>query len=254
VIDILSTRRQATLAEFSASNVLLAFDYDGTLAPIVGNPARARMRQATRRVLSRLARCYPTVVISGRAHRDLVHRLARLPLWHVIGDHGLEPWAQTAASAEQVRDWVRHLRSRVAVHHGVVLEDKKYSVTIHYRHARNKPRVRPLLARMARALPNARAIQGEQAINIILRDGPDKGIALQRARRILACDTAIYVGDDGTDEDAFTSAPRDQLLAIRVGRAVRSRARFYIKAQSDIDRLLQVLLALRGDRRSTVPG
>src|SRR4051794_678502 len=97
--NILSKPHQPTLAAFTSSNVLLAFDYDGTLAPIVADPARARMRQATRRILSRLALCYPTVVISGRAHGDLRRRLGRLPLWHVIGNHGLEPWAQTAASA-----------------------------------------------------------------------------------------------------------------------------------------------------------
>ena len=49
--DILAPRNRAILADFAASNVLLAFDYDGTLAPIASTPAQARMRASTRRLL-----------------------------------------------------------------------------------------------------------------------------------------------------------------------------------------------------------
>ena len=126
-----------------------------------------------------------------------------------------------------------------------MIEDKKYSVTIHYRHATDKARAHQAIAIVAGALPNARAIEGAQAVNVILRDGPDKGVALQKARRVLACETAIYVGDDGTDEDAFASGPADQLLAIRVGERRDSQARHHLKAQADVDRLLQALLSFR---------
>ena len=82
----------------------------------------------------------------------------------------------------------------------------------------------------------------------MVRNGTDKGVALQRARRVLACDTAIYVGDDATDEDAFASAPPEQLLAIRVGASRASRARFYLHSQAEIDRFLQALLNARSGR------
>jgi trehalose 6-phosphate phosphatase len=246
--DILAKRNLPTLADFACSSVLLGFDYDGTLAPIASRPARARMRARTRQLLSRVARRYPCVVISGREHGDLMRRLGRVPLWQVFGNHGLEPWARTTDSARQVREWVQRLRERFATHPGVVVEDKRYSVTIHYRHARHKARVRRELSTIVGGLPNARAIDGAQALNLILRDGPDKGVALQRAQRILACDTAIYVGDDGTDENAFASAPPSRLLAIRVNSARGTLATHHLKSQADIDRLLQALLTLRPPR------
>src|SRR5437763_15777992 len=58
------------VAKFSKSRVLLAFDFDGTLAPIVINPAEARMRPETKELLTRVSELYPCVVISGRAGPD----------------------------------------------------------------------------------------------------------------------------------------------------------------------------------------
>ena len=54
------------LETFAWSNVLLAFDYDGTLAPIAARPEDAHMRPDTQALLTSVARAYPTVVISGR--------------------------------------------------------------------------------------------------------------------------------------------------------------------------------------------
>jgi len=58
------------------SRPLLAFDYDGTLAPIVSDPARAAVRTGTRELLTRLRLDTLCVVVSGRPRRDLVRRLA----------------------------------------------------------------------------------------------------------------------------------------------------------------------------------
>ena len=246
--DILSARHEPTLADFACSSVLVAFDYDGTLAPIAAEPAAARMRATTRRLLGRVAACYPCVVISGRAHADVTRHLGQIPLWHIFGNHGLEPWGPHDAADACVKLWTERLRERLMPLPGVSIEDKTYSVTIHYRACADKTRARALIARAVRGLPHARPLGGKMAVNLIPRDGVHKGIALQRARGVLGCDTAIYVGDDDTDEDAFASAPRNELLAIRVGAARGSRAAFCLRSQRDIDRLLERLVGLRAKR------
>lgn len=230
--------------------MLVGFDYDGTLAPIVPDPRRVRMRRRTRRLLAEVARCYPCIVLSGRRLDDLARRLAGIPVWSVFGNHGLEPWAQAEHSAVCVNDWVRRLRQRLLAHPGIVIEDKRYSVTVHYRHVRNKARVRRAILEAVRDLPGARAIGGVEAVSVIPSGSLNKGLALQRARRVLACDTAIYLGDDETDEDAFTSAGRHRLLAIRIGTAGASRARYRLRAQTEIDAFLQKLLTFRSPRRA----
>ena len=94
---ILSKRNASVLAHFAGSNVLVALDYDGTLAPIVSTPGLARMRARTRRLLVAVAERYPCVVISGRSRDDVASRIETVPVWHVSGNHGLEPWGQDEA-------------------------------------------------------------------------------------------------------------------------------------------------------------
>jgi trehalose-6-phosphatase len=73
---ILAKRHLPTLAHFASSNVLLAFDYHGTLASITSQPARAHLRDRTRRLLIAVARRYPCIAISGRGRDDVEKRLA----------------------------------------------------------------------------------------------------------------------------------------------------------------------------------
>ncbi|HWF83892.1 MAG TPA: trehalose-phosphatase [Vicinamibacterales bacterium] len=245
MIHILAKRHVHTLADFASSNVLLAFDYDGTLAPIVSDPAVAHLPRSTRRLLASAADRYPCVVISGRARHDVAKRVGSVPVFHVSGNHGLEPWAQTAAYARRVKGWVRRLRERLASYSGVVVEDKTYSVTIHYRNAVHGRRMLAAIGEAVRELRGARSLGGQDAISLVPSGAPTKGAALERARRLLACDTAIYVGDDQTDEDAFSAARADRLLAIRIGARRRSRAPYYLRNQREIDDLLRALLAFR---------
>ena len=243
--QILSKRHARVLAQFAASDVLVALDYDGTLAPIVSTPRKARMRPGTRRLLAAVAQRYPCVVISGRSRDDVTARVSSVPVWHVAGNHGLEPWGEDASYAARVRAWVRKLRRGLAGVEGVTIEDKTYSVTLHFRQAKKKDRARQAVAKAVRRLRGARVIGGSEALNVVPRGAPHKGQALERARRLLACEKAIYVGDDETDEDAFKAARADRLLSVRIGNARRSRASYRLKDQREIDQFLRRLLALR---------
>jgi hypothetical protein len=53
----------------------------------------------------------------------------------------------------------------------------------------------------------------------------------------------LYVGDDANDETAF--ALRGNVVAVRVGHSRVSEARYYLRAQTEIDELLRLLCALR---------
>ena len=246
--NILLPRNLPALAAFAASNVLLAFDYDGTLAPIASTPGAARMRATTRRRLTAVARLYPCVVVSGRALDDLMARLARIPVWYLFGNHGFEPHRGSEEHAARVRDWVDRLRATLPAQKGVVIEPKKFSVTVHYRRARDQQHLMRTIAEAVQGLPEVRAIGGAKAINLLPRDATDKGVAVQQARRMFACDTVIYVGDDESDEDVFDSASPDRLLSIRVGTRGRTHARYRLRTQGDMDALLGHLVRLRARR------
>ena len=242
---ILSEKHRPTLSNFALSNVLLAFDYDGTLVPIESKPDKVAMRAGTRSLLTTAATLYPCVVISGRRLDDIAGKLAGIPLWHVFGNHGLESWTASAYPTTQTRTWVRKLAHDLVNHPGVVIEDKGLSVTVHYRGAHDRPRAIEAIEAAIRGLPGARIVGGKESVNLLPFGGADKGVALRDALRLFACQTAIYVGDDATDEDAFAAAGPHQLLGVHVGPAPSSAARYHIDSQADVDMLLEALIEVR---------
>ena len=254
VRHILAKRNRPILATFTSSNVLLAFDYDGTLAPIHRMPAHARMRATTRRLLTAVATRYPCVVISGRRLTEVTQMLNGIPVWYVFGNFGHEPASVGQAPPAQVGEWVRHLTDQLPSHRGLVIEEKQYSVTIHYRSAHDKQRALHAIDQAVGGLTDVRRLESPQAVTLVPQGGPNKGIALQHARELFACSTAIYVGDDETDEDAFVSDHPDRLLAIRVGASRATHARYCLRGQSEIDELLRTLLVLRPRMSSRAAG
>jgi trehalose 6-phosphate phosphatase len=248
--DILAGSNRRLLESLAWSNVTLVFDYDGTLAPTVGDPSRAMMPPSTRDRLSEAARLYPCAVLSGRAHADVTRFLDGIPLTLVVGNHGAEwEWDPPGAAAveAQVHAWRRELARALAPYPGVVLEDKRYSLTVHYRHATRPGAARTVRAAAAR-LPGARVLGGKECLSVVPAGSETKGNALQRIRNLCRCDAAVYVGDDVTDEDVF-ALEVPWLLGIRVGRGGRTSARFWLRRQADIDGLLDVLVHCR--RRSS---
>jgi trehalose 6-phosphate phosphatase len=129
-----------------------------------------------------------------------------------------------------------------------VIEDKMYSVSIHYRAARDRRRALRAIVTAIRDLSGCRRIGGKFVVNLLPSGAPSKGAALERARRLLVCDAALYVGDDDTDEEVFRSRASDRLLSVRVGPADRTHAPYLLKHQRQIDTLLRQLAALRPER------
>lgn len=240
--DILARANRPVLRRYAASRVLLAFDFDGTLAPIVARPERSAMRRSTRVLLEGVAALYPCVVISGRARDDVGRRVAGIGAVEVIGNHGIEPWQASARQRREVERWLPLLSTRLSALPGVEIENKGYSVAVHYRRARRKPQAREAVNEAAAALGGARLVRGKQVVNLIPAGAPDKGAALEEARARCGCDTALYVGDDETDEDVFALDQPGRLLSIRVGRRAGSLAPYYLRRQAEIDRLLELLL------------
>jgi trehalose 6-phosphate phosphatase len=243
---VLQPKNVDVLAQFAWSRVLLAFDFDGTLAPIVANRDAARMRARTRKLLERLCDLYPCAVISGRSRNDVTSRLEGLPVRYVIGNHGLEPGEHLSTFERLVAEASPILARALSDHSGVDIEDKRFSLAVHYRRSRRKRDARQAIYRAVQALPRPmRTIPGKLVINVLPERAPHKGDALLRLRSKEGADTAIYVGDDATDEDVFQLDQPGRLLSVRVGRAESSAAAYYLRSQREIDAMLSRLNSLR---------
>lgn len=247
---ILARGNLDVLAQLAWSKVLLAFDFDGTLAPIVKDREDAAMRGSTRALLATVCTQYPTAVISGRSQRDVAARVRQIRVKHVVGNHGIEPGAGIAQFQREIAIVHPLLARALAGQQGIEIEDKRYSLAVHYRAARHKREARAAIERAVGGLPRAmRVIAGKLVANIVPLGARNKGDVLVELRAQEGADVALYVGDDVTDEDVFTLDQPGRLLSIRVGKTTRSAARYHLRDQREIDPLLAHLVALRKDRR-----
>ncbi|HEX9049777.1 MAG TPA: trehalose-phosphatase, partial [Anaeromyxobacter sp.] len=248
--DVLHRRHRAALARFlgdarEPAKVLLAFDYDGVLAPLVKEPSGARMRPRTRALLARLVGLYPVAVISGRAWRDVAAFLDGVSPT-IVGNHGFElgrPAAVPRGIVRQVRGWRRRLDRSLAGVEGIHFEDKRSTLAVHYGLSPRWRRAERLVYEAANQLEGTRLIPGKKVLNVLPHDFPSKGDAVRALVARLGCEGALYVGDDVTDEDAFAvGAPL--VFGIHVGRGP-SLAPWTLRGQPEIDALLRRLLAAR---------
>lgn len=236
----LSHSARHVMAQLIRERTLYAFDFDGTLSPIVEDPQHAGMRPRTQTLLTCLAAERPCVVISGRGRADLLQRVEGIGLAQAIGNHGAETGAAVRPPNPGVAQWKSVLEPALAGIPGVWVEDKELSLAVHYRHAPKDVDARCRILAAARNLPHARVFGGKRVVNLVLDTAPHKGHALAAERDRLDCDWVLYVGDDETDEDAFSLG--GNIVPVRVGLKQRSHAHYYLRTQREIDRLLAVLV------------
>ena len=248
---LLSSRNEDVLAQMAWTRVLLAFDFDGTLAPIVADRTGAAMRKRTGTLLARTCALYPCAVISGRSQSDVLSRLAGTGVKYVIGNHGLEPGSELSHFARETARAAPVLRQALAHLAGLELEDKRYSLAIHYRRSRQKAIARAAIGKAVAALPRRmRVIPGKQVVNLVPEGAPNKGDAVVQLRTLAQADTALYVGDDATDEDVFTLDQPGRLLTVRIGPSPSSAAAYFLRHQREIDTVLARLAVLREKGRA----
>ncbi len=244
--NLLLPRHAEVLTQLARGRALLAFDFDGTLAPIVPARETAALRSSTRALFAQLCRLFPTAVISGRGRGDVRARLASAKVKYVIGNHGLEQGGEPTrgkSSLDAARRCLRELTTRMA---GLELEDKGYSLAIHYRGASRKQAARAAIrAALAKLEKPVRTMAGKCVVNVLPLTGAHKGDALLELQARERAELALYVGDDLNDEDVFRLGKPGQLVTVRVGRNPRSAASFFLRSQRDVDGLLERLVGLR---------
>jgi trehalose 6-phosphate phosphatase len=237
----------STLQEYCRPQALLAFDYDGTLARIVPVRSQAEMAAPTARLLTRLIGCATVAVVSGRAAADVMRFLPAQPAF-VVGNHGIEGTTVEGFSADgaidMCRAWSAALEPCARALPGVEIEDKTYSLAVHYRRALRKEQARSeILKWIGHLNPIPRLTPGKEVLNLLPPNAPNKGDAVHSLICRTRVETAVYVGDDDTDEDVFNLEDA-RILTIRAGCSNTSRARYFIENQTEIDRLLEAMLDL----------
>ncbi|WP_263118130.1 trehalose-phosphatase [Cellulomonas sp. RIT-PI-Y] len=211
--------------------LLIALDFDGTLAPLQDDPEQSRMSDDAAQALAALAARPEQVrvaLVSGRALGDL-HRLAHPPVGAVlIGSHGAER-AQVAPHGldrqdirldEGQADRLSELGSRMQAvargRDGVWVETKPAAVVVHTRLAEERVRAEaePEALAIGHELGSA-VLHGKNVVEVSVLTA-DKGSAVTALRDELGARAVLYAGDDVTDEHAFEVLTADD-LGVKVG-------------------------------------
>lgn len=246
MIPLLTKGSLVVLESLTFTKTLYAFDFDGTLSKIVDHPEDATMAKMTADLLERLIQLAPVAIVSGRSIKDLKQRLDVHPQF-LIGNHGLEEDGADSRRLKNAREicsvWTKKLNGHPWPG-GIEIEDKDFSLALHYRRARNKKTARRELAECIRLLePAPRLIQGKLVMNLLPEGAPHKGSAVLDLLKKTGLKHAFYIGDDDTDEDVFGLPPTDgQVMTVRVGKKKASQAQYFIPRQTDINQVLKLLV------------
>ncbi len=235
------------LSELARPSTLFAFDFDGTLSQIVRQHQEAQLAPLIRTQLVELGKVAPTAILSGRSLADLQARVDGAAA-HLVGNHGLEGLGASSEALQRARDtclaWMHQVEARcmpLFTQIGVTVEDKTYSLAIHYRTARWKPAAKHAIRQLLPLLsPAPRVLPGKSVWNLLPPDAPHKGTALLALMTRLGCRAALYIGDDDTDEDVF-ALPDKRIVTVRIGLKRDSAAQFLLHRRSEITTLLQYL-------------
>lgn len=240
-------------------------DIDGTLAPIAPRPEEAAVPAATQRLIGDLTLLPGThvAVVTGRSVAD-ARRLVPVPNVGVIGNHGFEILGEAGEVLSEptaraylgpVRDAAAALNGIAAID-GVVVENKKWTLSVHYRLAARE--------QVARITDRVMSVAEEQGLVVtrgkeVLELRPpiriNKGTAAVIWVHELGTPPAgstIYIGDDRTDEDAFRElrAAYPRAVTVRVGEpdaGAGTDAEFLL---ASTDEVAQFLAALAAGRRA----
>jgi len=245
---LLSPEGREAMRVVAGGPMLYAFDFDGTLAKISPDRESVKLTRSIHEWLVELANRAPCVVISGRALSDLAPRVnGAVP--YLIGNHGLESpltpsvtllWADGICAG-----WRAVIQGELApqlADLGIDVEDKRYSLTLHYRGSEEPDRVRAVLPTLLSRLdPAPRVILGKCSINLLPPGKGGKGEAALAMMRHLRRPAFFFIGDDETDEDVF-ALTEGLAMGVRVAPRAGSHAKYYIKHQGEIEDVLRFLI------------
>jgi trehalose 6-phosphate phosphatase len=250
MIYLFSDEGLRALRSLSLKETLFAFDFDGTLSKISSDRDGSSAASKTSGLLERLAKHATTAVISGRSVADLKQRLG-FEASYLIGNHGIESnnvRAQTLMlqARKTCSEWKSQLGLVLAP--GCTLEDKEFSLAIHYRESEDKTGAFRAVHQTIESLnPRPRIVRGKSVVNLLLEGAPHKGDALKDLMETTQLKSALYIGDDETDEDVFKTCG-DSVMTVRVGHKRSSSARYFIERQSQINLLLEEILVSTAGR------
>lgn len=230
-------------------------DYDGTLTPIVNNPAKAFLTEDMRADVKAVAHELPVVIISGRERQD-VQKLVGLEDVFYAGSHGYDiagpdglclELEEAQALIPELKAVYRALLSQLENFNGIQLELKRYTLAIHYRQAQEgtKELLWESIHMVLEDFPALKLKEGKKVYEIQPSLNWDKGQAMLWLMDYLGEESILnyplFLGDDLTDENAF-SLIKEPGMGVIVGTIERpTAAKYHLENVKEVQSFLRQL-------------
>jgi trehalose 6-phosphate phosphatase len=243
---------------------LWVFDFDGTLSPIVPDRTEARLHQECERMLRFLARSpwNRVAVLSSRTLDDIV---SRMPVpgvfvggasgleWRLPGGHRIGPGAASEALLAANRRAVFPLLMEMASVPGVEIEDKRWSVAVHYRNASPRSfRRRVSLLQRLRNRKGIKVFRGPEAVEVQMLGGGGKSAGVRRLCRLAGQDPSreriVYAGDDENDAVAIRWVLSKGGAGIVVGNRITVPHARHVEGPAELARAVRDLEGIAPER------
>ena len=264
-MDAAATRLLSALAQMGRfrrrlrdKRAIVFLDYDGTLTPIMSRPELARISPEMKALVGALSERCNVSIVSGRSRKKLKELLG---LENVIyaGSHGIDIAGppNTGLRLDTGRDYqdslaavYRDLSDSLEGIPRVLVELTGYTVPVHYRlvDPAHIPEVDRIVGRVLEDHPKIRRNRGNMVFEIRPRSPWDKGSALLWIREQLGFSpdnsVAFYLGDDTTDEDAFSVLEEPDVGILVASRPRKTAARYSVKDPSEVGQFLNGLIGI----------
>jgi alpha,alpha-trehalose-phosphate synthase [UDP-forming]/trehalose-phosphatase len=230
-------------------NIFMFLDYDGTLTPIVGTPDKAVISDEMRSLIIKLKDIIPVAVISGRALKDVKGRVGIEDIIYA-GNHGAEIWDGKKAIISQgseenrrlLEEVLEKLKKETSYIKGVLIEDKGITASMHFRsvNVRQIGDIFRIFEKIAKEYEDDfRFVTGKKVFEIRPVNIWNKGDAVSWIIENMGKHRfPVYIGDDTTDEDAY-SILKNRGLSISIGGS--ANADYYIQNQGEVRDFLMML-------------
>jgi trehalose 6-phosphate synthase/phosphatase len=235
-----------------AKNRLVLLDYDGTLVDYTALPDTAKLPENLSDILNKLIDDPRTKVfiVTGRGHHDIDKLLTEIPV-DVIAEHGAFRkdkgiWINQVNNSRIWKEELVPVLNRItALCPDSYLEEKKYSLTWHYRNT--DPVLgytcsRELIQLLSDKIGvyNLKILDGNKVVEVLSNE-TGKGLAVKKLFEQGSFDFVLSIGDDATDEEMFEYFLHiSEAFTIKVGEGATS-AHYKFRNISDVAALLKQL-------------
>jgi len=231
----------------SASGVAVFLDYDGTLTPIAPRPELAVLSPSMRSTLRLVAKHWPTAIVTGRS-LDQIQRLVDLSGLTYAASHGFDihgPGLQYQVG-RNARNAIHaacfDITQKIADVEGVLIENKTFSVAVHFRLVAPENTQRVIDATRSTGLHHRlRVTGGKQVIELRPDIDWDKGAAIRWLAGRHPGRIPLFIGDDLTDEDGFRAIADNGISILVAAEPRETAARFTLRDVDAVETFLQLL-------------